>query len=117
MTSPVGVSPGDTEERECATCQAYLHSLALECDCSPGRYVCLLHCDTLCECEPSSWRLLYRYDLGELQALMDKVTAQSGVVRGDRLLAVAVQWLYNGCAQCSRVLSGSRVCSGLHGHS
>jgi histone demethylase JARID1 len=51
---------GDEEDAECATCRSLMHTAALECDCCPGRHVCLYHSDTLCECKGDKHRLLYR---------------------------------------------------------
>jgi hypothetical protein len=63
-------------------CHAFLHGLALECGCSPGRAVCLADADLLCGCEPSSWRLLFRNDLGELQGLLAALQQRVGLVGG-----------------------------------
>jgi hypothetical protein len=56
----VGMKEGDEEDAECATCRSLMHTAALECDCCPGRHVCLYHSDTLCECKGDKHRLLYR---------------------------------------------------------
>lgn len=78
LTTPTGIKPTDKEDAECATCRCLLHISALECDCCPGRYVCLHHSDTLCECQPSRWRMLYRYSLAELDEILDLIKAHNG---------------------------------------
>lgn len=71
---------GETEDAECAICLQGLHCSAVECACCPGRFVCLLDADRLCDCPASRWRLAYRYSLAELE---DKLaTVQSLVPPG-----------------------------------
>ena len=48
-----GFHKDDKDEAECAICHLYLHVSGLECDCCPGRRVCLHHADNLCECDPT----------------------------------------------------------------
>ena len=71
--APKGFHKDDKDEAECAICHLYLHVSGLECDCCPGRRVCLHHADKLCECDPSRWRLVYRYSLEDLKAILQQV--------------------------------------------
>lgn len=70
-----GFHKDDKDEAECAICHLYLHVSGLECDCCPGRRVCLHHADNLCECDPSRWRLVYRYSLQDLNGILKRVSA------------------------------------------
>lgn len=68
-----GAGVGTGPEDECATCHAILHVGAVECDCCPGRLVCLHHADTLCECPMGRRRLVYRYSVVELLEVRGRV--------------------------------------------
>ncbi|KAA6416700.1 MAG: lysine-specific demethylase 5C-like, partial [Trebouxia sp. A1-2] len=68
-----GFHKDDKDEAECAICHLYLHVSGLECDCCPGRRVCLHHADNLCECDPTRWRLVYRYSLEDLDRVLQRV--------------------------------------------
>ncbi len=68
-----GFHKDDKDEAECAICHLYLHVSGLECDCCPGRRVCLHHADNLCECDPTRWRLVYRYSLEDLDRVLQQV--------------------------------------------
>ena len=67
----------DKDEPECSICHLYLHMSGLECDCCPGRRVCLHHADNLCECDPSRWRLVYRYSLKDLESILQQVSSHT----------------------------------------
>lgn len=67
----------DKDEPECSICHLYLHVSGLECDCCPGRRVCLHHADNLCECDPSRWRLVYRYSLQDLDSILQQVSSHT----------------------------------------
>ena len=71
--APKGFHKDDKDEAECAICHLYLHASGLECDCCPGRRVCLQHADNLCECDPTRWRLVYRYSLQDLSRILQQV--------------------------------------------
>lgn len=73
--APKGFHKDDKDEAECAICHLYLHVSGLECDCCPGRRVCMHHADNLCECDPSRWRLVYRYSLQDLDGILKRVSA------------------------------------------
>lgn len=68
-----GFHKDDKDEAECAICHLYLHVSGLECDCCPGRRVCLHHANNLCECDPTRWRLVYRYSLEDLDHVLKQV--------------------------------------------
>lgn len=72
---PKGFHKEDKDDAECAICHLYLHLSGLECDCCPGRRVCLQHADNLCECDPSRWRLVYRYSLQDLDSILERLSA------------------------------------------
>lgn len=74
--APKGFQKDDKDEAECAICHLYLHVSGLECDCCPGRRVCLQHADNLCECDPTRWRLVYRYSLQDLDGVLKRVSAR-----------------------------------------
>lgn len=75
VTAPKGFEPEEKDEAECAICHLYLHVSGLECNCCPGRRVCLQHADNLCECAAASWRLAFRYSLADLQAVLAEVAS------------------------------------------
>ncbi|OVA13119.1 ARID/BRIGHT DNA-binding domain [Macleaya cordata] len=61
---------GTEEDPTCIICQQYLYLSAVVCRCRPSAFVCLEHCEHLCECNPSKHRLLYRHTLAELEDLV-----------------------------------------------
>ncbi|XP_027094941.1 putative lysine-specific demethylase JMJ16 isoform X1 [Coffea arabica] len=60
----------DSDKRDCSTCLYDLHFSAIGCSCSPGRYACLLHAKNLCPCHWTARYLLYRYEISELNLLV-----------------------------------------------
>lgn len=72
-------------------CRAPLHTLALECDCCAGRFVCPHHAAALCECGPKEWRLLFRFTLAQLY---DKLAAAAAKVDMVSRPLWAVGWLF-----------------------
>ncbi|WIA16623.1 hypothetical protein OEZ85_013288 [Tetradesmus obliquus] len=74
-----GMAAGDSQDAECATCRAPLHTLALECDCCPGRFVCPHHAAALCECGPAEWRLRFRFTLAQLKERLADAAARVGM--------------------------------------
>ncbi|CAK7341125.1 unnamed protein product [Dovyalis caffra] len=75
-----------TSERECSLCLFDLHLSAAGCHCSPDKYVCLNHAKQLCSC---AWRakfFLFRYDISELNILVEALEGKlSAVYRWARL--------------------------------
>lgn len=58
-------------EKECVNCFYDLHLSAVGCLCSYDRFSCLNHADKLCLCEPSRRFYLFRYDLNQLNTLVE----------------------------------------------
>ena len=67
----------DDEEPEalCSLCKSSLYLSGCECDCSPGRAVCLNHVDELCGCSIHKKRFLYRFPLSHLETLKRSIDA------------------------------------------
>ncbi|CAA6657944.1 unnamed protein product [Spirodela intermedia] len=61
-----------SSERECFCCFYDLHLSAASCECSPSRFSCLNHAKSLCStCEPGKRFYVFRYDLDELNLLIE----------------------------------------------
>lgn len=61
-----------TCERECSICFFDLHLSAAGChNCSPKKYACLNHAKQLCSCPDASRFFLFRYDITELNLLVE----------------------------------------------
>lgn len=58
-------------ERECVICHYDLHLSAVGCACSPDRFTCLIHAKELCSCDWSTRFFLFRYEVSELNILVD----------------------------------------------
>lgn len=67
-------------ERECAICNYDLHLSAVFCPCLPDRYTCLSHSKDLCSCSWSSKVSLYRYEIDELNTLLDAVSGKLSAI-------------------------------------
>ncbi|XP_004302095.1 PREDICTED: putative lysine-specific demethylase JMJ16 [Fragaria vesca subsp. vesca] len=76
-----------TSERECSICFFDLHLSAAGChQCSPDRYACLNHAKQFCSCAWSSKFFLFRYDIDELNILLEALEGKlSAVYRWARL--------------------------------
>ncbi|XP_057477100.1 putative lysine-specific demethylase JMJ16 [Actinidia eriantha] len=75
-----------TSERECSVCLFDLHLSAAGCHCSPERYTCLNHAKQLCLCSWSARFFLFRYDVNELNILVEALEGKlSAVYRWARL--------------------------------
>ena len=76
-----------TNERECSICFFDLHLSAAGChQCSPDRYACLNHAKQFCSCAWSSKFFLFRYDIDELNILLEALEGKlSAVYRWARL--------------------------------
>ncbi|GAB2277626.1 hypothetical protein Dimus_012334 [Dionaea muscipula] len=74
-------------ERECSICFYDLHLSAAGCSsCSPDRFACLSHTKQLCTCAWSDRFFLFRYDITELNLLVEAVEGKlSAVYRWARL--------------------------------
>lgn len=76
-----------TSERECSVCFFDLHLSATGChNCSPDKYACLNHAKQLCSCSWGAKFFLFRYDITELNLLVDALEGKlSAVYRWARL--------------------------------
>ncbi|CAN8294959.1 unnamed protein product [Cochlearia groenlandica] len=74
-----------TNERECCVCFFDLHLSAAGCRCSPEKYTCLTHVTQLCSCPWVTKYFLFRYDIDELNVLVEAVEGKlSSVYRWAR---------------------------------
>ncbi|KAJ9176453.1 hypothetical protein P3X46_011762 [Hevea brasiliensis] len=60
-----------TSKRECSICFYDLHLSAVRCQCSADRYSCLNHSKQLCSCAWSEKIFLFRYEISELNTLVE----------------------------------------------
>ncbi|KAE8720930.1 putative lysine-specific demethylase JMJ16 [Hibiscus syriacus] len=75
-----------TSERECSICFFDLHLSAAGCHCSPDRYSCLNHAKQLCSCPRGAKVFLFRYDINELNILVEALEGKlSAIYRWARL--------------------------------
>lgn len=75
-----------TTERECSICFFDLHLSAAGCRCSPDRFACLNHAKQLCSCGWDGKFFLFRYDVSELNLLVDALEGKlSAIYRWARL--------------------------------
>ncbi|PPD68251.1 hypothetical protein GOBAR_DD34875 [Gossypium barbadense] len=75
-----------TSERECCICFFDLHLSAAGCRCSPDRYACLNHAKHLCSCARDAKIFLFRYDINELNILVEALEGKlSAIYRWARL--------------------------------
>ncbi|KAK9740017.1 hypothetical protein RND81_03G004800 [Saponaria officinalis] len=75
-----------TTERECSVCFFDLHLSAAACRCSPDRFACLNHAKQLCSCSWDGKFFLFRYDITELNLLVDALEGKlSAIYRWARL--------------------------------
>ncbi|KAL3520986.1 hypothetical protein ACH5RR_019135 [Cinchona calisaya] len=76
-----------TCERECSVCLFDLHLSAAGCHyCSPDKYACLNHAKQLCSCSWGAKFFLFRYDINELNMLVEALEGKlSAIYRWARL--------------------------------
>ncbi|KAJ9185794.1 hypothetical protein P3X46_005385 [Hevea brasiliensis] len=75
-----------TNERECSVCLFDLHLSAAGCPCSPDKYACLNHAKQMCSCDWGTKYFLFRYDISELNILVEALEGKlSAVYRWARL--------------------------------
>ncbi|XP_047326516.1 putative lysine-specific demethylase JMJ16 isoform X2 [Impatiens glandulifera] len=75
-----------TIERECSICLFDLHLSAAGCSCSPDKYACLSHAYQLCSCSQDMKNFLVRYDINELNILVEALGGKlSAIYRWARL--------------------------------
>nr|XP_043622968.1 putative lysine-specific demethylase JMJ16 isoform X2 [Erigeron canadensis] len=67
---------GCTVKRECIICFYDLYFSAASCPCSPDKYSCLEHSKQICACPWSSRFFLFRYDIDELNRLIDTIEGE-----------------------------------------
>ncbi|KAK1260605.1 putative lysine-specific demethylase JMJ14 [Acorus gramineus] len=71
----------NSTERECFTCFYDLHLSAANCECTPDRFACLNHAKLPCPCEPAKRVFLFRYDMDELDILVNALELNLDAVR------------------------------------
>ncbi|XP_061342610.1 putative lysine-specific demethylase JMJ16 [Gastrolobium bilobum] len=69
-----------TSERECNICFFDLHLSAAGCHCSPDTYACLDHAKHFCSCPWDSKFFLFRYDISELNILVEALEGKLSAV-------------------------------------
>ncbi|KAK7278300.1 hypothetical protein RJT34_23326 [Clitoria ternatea] len=69
-----------TNERECNICFFDLHLSAAGCRCSPDRYACLDHAKQFCLCSWDSKFFLFRYDISELNILVEALEGKLSAI-------------------------------------
>ncbi|KAJ8562693.1 hypothetical protein K7X08_031145 [Anisodus acutangulus] len=70
-----------TNERECSVCFFDLHLSAAGCHhCSPDKYACLNHAKQLCTCSWGAKFFLFRYDINELNVLVDALEGKLSAI-------------------------------------
>ncbi|XP_042517534.1 putative lysine-specific demethylase JMJ16 [Macadamia integrifolia] len=74
------VSFDATSERECIICFYDLHLSAAGCHCSPDRYACLNHAKQLCSCAWSDKFFLFRYEISELNVLVEALEGKLSAI-------------------------------------
>ncbi|KAJ0966496.1 hypothetical protein J5N97_023413 [Dioscorea zingiberensis] len=67
-------------ERECVVCHYDLHLTAVGCLCSPDRFTCLIHAKELCSCPWKTRFFLFRYEISELNVLVDALEGKSSAI-------------------------------------
>lgn len=67
-------------ERECSICHYDLHLSAVGCSCSSERFACLEHGKELCTCTWNMRIFLFRYEINELNVLLDAVSGKLSAV-------------------------------------
>lgn len=70
----------DANDRECAICHYDLYLSAAGCPCSPDKFACLIHAKQLCSCDWSTRFFLFRYDISELNVLVDALGGKLSAV-------------------------------------
>lgn len=69
-----------TSKRECNICLYDLHLSAAFCPCSPDIYSCLNHVKQLCSCAWTEKIFLFRYEISELNVLLEAVEGKLSAV-------------------------------------
>ncbi|PKA65099.1 putative lysine-specific demethylase JMJ14 [Apostasia shenzhenica] len=84
-------------ERECVVCHYDLHLSAAGCPCSPDKFACLIHAANLCPCAWSTRFFLFRYEISELNMLIDAVGGKLSAVHkwGMQDLNLSLSSYYN----------------------
>ncbi|XP_015078213.1 putative lysine-specific demethylase JMJ16 isoform X1 [Solanum pennellii] len=69
-----------TTKQECVTCFCDLYLSAIGCKCSTHKYTCLLHAKQLCDCAWSERYLLIRYEIDELNIMVEDLDRKASAV-------------------------------------
>ncbi|XP_010906776.1 lysine-specific demethylase JMJ18 isoform X2 [Elaeis guineensis] len=70
-----------SKERECFSCFYDLHLSASGCVCSPNRFACLTHAELLCTCDPGKRFFIFRYNMEELNTLLEALEGDLNAMR------------------------------------
>ncbi|OAY67314.1 Lysine-specific demethylase [Ananas comosus] len=70
----------DARDRECAICHYDLHLSAVSCSSCSDKFACLIHAEQLCSCAWSTRFFLFRYDISELNILVDALGGKFSAV-------------------------------------
>eukprot|EP01018_Ginkgo_biloba_P000560 Gb_27431 [translate_table: standard] len=68
------------KERECFSCYYDLHLSAVGCECCPEKFACLEHAKQLCACSWNRRFSLYRYDVTELDILVEALGGKRNAI-------------------------------------
>jgi len=69
-----------TNERECFSCYYDLHFSAVGCECCSERFACLEHAKQICACAWNRKFFLYRYDITELDILVEALEGKLSAI-------------------------------------
>ncbi|XP_010321827.1 putative lysine-specific demethylase JMJ16 isoform X2 [Solanum lycopersicum] len=69
-----------TTKQECVACFCDLYLSAIGCKCSAHKYTCLLHAKQLCDCAWSERYLLIRYEIDELNIMVEDLDRKVSAV-------------------------------------
>ncbi|XP_073012098.1 lysine-specific demethylase JMJ703 [Typha latifolia] len=70
----------DASDRECVVCHYDLHLAAVSCPCYSDRFACLIHAKQLCSCAWSTRSFWFRYEISELNVLVDALGGKLSAV-------------------------------------
>ncbi|CAM8927154.1 unnamed protein product [Rhodiola kirilowii] len=68
-------------EKECFQCFYDLHLSAASCICSPEKFACPRHANSICSCEIANKFILVRYSIDELQKLVEALEGNLDALR------------------------------------
>ncbi|XP_041009146.1 putative lysine-specific demethylase JMJ16 isoform X4 [Juglans microcarpa x Juglans regia] len=69
-----------TSKKQCTVCLSDLHFSAAGCQCNPNNFSCLNHAKQLCSCSWSEKFFLFRYEMNELELLLEALEGKLSAV-------------------------------------